>query len=64
MKKVLDAVKIFVDNTDKDYPRAWAYLCIGLISLSVTAALELIILCVFAIIGQESSTWESEFGET
>ena len=56
MKKVLDAVKIFVGNTDKDYPRAWAYLCIGLISLSVTAALELIILCVFAIIGHESST--------
>ena len=61
MKKVLDAVKIFRDNADdnaddEDYPRAWAYVCIGLISLSVTAALELIIWCVFAIIGEESST--------
>lgn len=56
MRKVLDAVKTFKGHTDKDYPRTWAYVCIGLISLSVTAALELIIWCVFAIIGEESST--------
>ena len=56
MKKVLDAVKIFKGNTDEDYPRTWAYFCIGFISLSVTMALEAIIWCVFAIIGEESST--------
>ena len=57
MRKILDIVhKIFGGKTTDDYPRVWAHLCIIMISLSVTAALESIIWCVFAVIGQESST--------
>ena len=57
MRKILNVVhKIFGGNTTDDYPRTWAHACIIVISLSVTAALESIIWCIFAIIGQESST--------
>ena len=57
MRKTLDMIhKLSKGDNAGDYPRSMAYWCIGIVSGIVTAVLECIIWCVFAVIGRESST--------